>query len=396
MPLAEIADPKNDYNLNIPRYIDSSEPEDIQDLHAHLHGGIPVRDIDALAAYWDAFPSLRTSLFQPDRPGYLDLAVPMPSVQQVILDAQEFKRFSAQVLHQFAAWFGEHRPALAAIDQHTRPNDLIACISDDLLARFVATPLLDEYDIYEQLMSYWHDTMHDDVTMIMIDGWRGAARPRLTIEDKERKLTEMPDLVLGSGRNATKYKMDLIPPSLIVNRYFAADQQCLDELNARAEEATRAVEEYTEEHAVEDGLLAAAMGEDKISKSLTAARLREAKREGTDPEEVEALQYLIKLYDAEAAAKRAVKEAQTALDEATLKQYGRLTESEIQTLVLDDKWCATVASQIGNEVTALTLTLVGRIRQLGERYSETVGEIEVELLQLEAKVVHHLLEMGVK
>jgi len=63
VPLAEIADLKNDYNLNIPRYIDSSEPEDIQDLHAHLHGGIPERDIDALNGYWDAFPSLRTTLF---------------------------------------------------------------------------------------------------------------------------------------------------------------------------------------------------------------------------------------------------------------------------------------------------------------------------------------------
>src|SRR3982075_2413244 len=59
VPLAEIADPQNDYNLNIPRYIDSSEPEDIQDLHAHLHGGIPGRDLDALSGYWDAFPRLR-------------------------------------------------------------------------------------------------------------------------------------------------------------------------------------------------------------------------------------------------------------------------------------------------------------------------------------------------
>jgi type I restriction enzyme M protein len=63
--LSEIADPKNDYNLNIPRYIDSSEPEDVQDLHAHVHGGIPNRDLDALSSYWDAFPQLRGQLFEP-------------------------------------------------------------------------------------------------------------------------------------------------------------------------------------------------------------------------------------------------------------------------------------------------------------------------------------------
>ena len=63
VPVVEIATPANDYNLNIPRYIDSSDPEDLHDLDAHLNGGIPDRDIDALAAYWDVFPSLRQTLF---------------------------------------------------------------------------------------------------------------------------------------------------------------------------------------------------------------------------------------------------------------------------------------------------------------------------------------------
>ena len=73
--ISEIANAKNDYNLNIPRYIDASEPEDLQDLHAHLHGGIPERDIDALSDYWEAFPQLRAQLFKLNRPGYADLAV---------------------------------------------------------------------------------------------------------------------------------------------------------------------------------------------------------------------------------------------------------------------------------------------------------------------------------
>ena len=74
-------------------------------------------------------------------------------------------------------------------------------------------------------MTYWHATMHDDVFLIMNDGWVGAAKPRKTIEDKDRKLSETPDLVIGSGRSATKYKTDLIPPSLIVARYFPTCSQ---------------------------------------------------------------------------------------------------------------------------------------------------------------------------
>src|SRR6185437_8981805 len=122
-----------------------------------------------------------------------------------------------------------------------------------------------------------------------------AARPRKAIEDKDRKLTETPDLIVGSGRSATKYKMDLIPPALIVARYFAEEQAKIDDLASAAEEAARAVEEYTEEHAVEDGLLVEAMEDEKISKALAAARLKEARREGTDPDEVKALEHLVRL-----------------------------------------------------------------------------------------------------
>jgi type I restriction enzyme M protein len=396
VPLHEIAEPKNDYNLNIPRYIDSSEPEDLQDLHAHLHGGIPDRDLDALAEYWDAFPSLRASLFKPNRPGYSDLAIGVSDVQQVILDSPEFQKLTDDVRSLVADWFAAHRPALEAIGPDTHPNDLIATLGDDLLARFKPVPLLDEYDVYEQLMTYWHSIMHDDVFLIMNDGWAGAAKPRKTIEDKDRKLSETPDLVIGSGRGATKYKMDLVPPPLIVARYFAAQQAKLDELNTLAEEATRAVEEYTEEHAVEDGLLAAAMDDDKMSKALAAARLKQARYEGSDRDEIKALQHLIDLYNAEAVAKRAAKEAQAALDIATLKTYGDLTEADVKTLVLDDKWATTISGHTVGEVNALTLTLVGRIQQLGERYAQTLADLDVELSRLEGKVADHLADMGIK
>jgi type I restriction enzyme M protein len=396
VPLAEIADPKNDYNLNIPRYIDSSELEDLQDLHAHLHGGIPGRDLDALSPYWDAFPSLRSSLFKANRQGYSDLAIDVRDVQQKILDAPEFQQFATEGRALTTDWFNAHRDAFASIDANTQPSDLIGAISEDMLARFKPVPLLDEYDVYEQVMTYWDDVMHDDAYLIMNDGWVGAAKPRKTIDDKDRKLTETPDLIVGSGKSITKYKMDLIPPVLVAAHYFAEDQAQFDELQAKIDEASRAIGEYIEEHAGEDGPLAAAMEDDKVTKTLAAPRLKEAKREGTDPDEVAALEHLIALYDTEAAAKKAVKEAQTALDKKTLKRYGELSEHDIKQLVLDDKWAATITERIAGEVNSLTLALVDRIQQLGERYAETVGSLDSELEQLETKVASHLAEMGVK
>jgi type I restriction enzyme M protein len=395
VPLAEIADGANDYNLNIPRYIDSSEPEDIQDLHAHLHGGIPDRDIDALGDYWEAFPSLHAVLFKPNRPGYSDLAIDLSAVQQAVLDSAEFQRFSADIAKRVDAWFAAHRAALASITADTRPSHLIATLGDDLLARFRKAPLLDEYDIYEQLLSYWHETMHDDVFLIMNEGWVGAARPRATIEDKDRKLSEAPDIVIGSGKKARKFKTDLIPSALIVARYFPGEQAELDEFDVAAEEAARLVDEYTEEHAVEDGLLWPAVDDGKVTKALATTRLKEARRQNCDADEIAALERVVELFGAESVAKKAAKDVQATLEVATLKKYGELREVDVKVLVLDDKWGGTVSGRVEHVLSSLVLDLVARIQELGERYGETVSSLEAELDELNGRVTSHLMEMGV-
>lgn len=396
VPLHEIASEANNYNLNIPRYIDSSEPEDLQDLEAHIHGGIPERDIEALKPYWDAFLPLRTALFKSNRTGYVDLAVEPTHVQQTILNSNEFKSFTNTVRTLAEDWFEAHRAALETIKHDTKPNDLIADLGDDLLTRFKPVPLLDEYDVYEQLMTYWHGIMHDDVFLIMNEGWSGASKPRKTIEDKDRKLTETPDLVVGSGRSAAKYKMDLIPPSLIVARYFPDEQAKVDELNLAVEEASRAVQEYIEEHAVEEGLLQDAVADSgKVTKVSANTRLKKARYEKADHEEIQGLQHVIDLFNAESVAKATAKEAQDALDTAALKQYGKLTEDDVKTLVVDDKWAAVIQGRIADGVNALTLTLVARIQQLGDRYAETVGTLDAELQKLETKVTQHLADMGI-
>ncbi|WP_233722213.1 type I restriction-modification system subunit M [Nesterenkonia massiliensis] len=401
VPMGEIADPKNDYNLNIPRYIDSSEPEDLQDLYAHLNGGIPNRDIEALQKYWEALPSLKDALFEPLGEGYSSLKVEPSEVQDYALHRSGLDSLRAQVAAIVDEWFAAHRDELLNLTTETRPGDLITTLSDDLLERFKPVPLLNEYDAYQQLMTYWHDVMHDDLSLIMAElsaggDWAKAAAPRPTIEDKERKLTEDPDLVLGTGRKATKYKMDLIPPSLIVARYFADEQAKVDELNAKFESASAAVTEHAEEHGGDEALLAEATNDKgAYTKQLVTAAIKEAKASG-DQEVLECAKTALELVNAEAAAKKAAKEAQAALDDMTLRKYGDLTEIEVQSLVLDDKWHATIATKVDGEVNALTLALVARIEQLGERYAVTVGDLDAQLQQLEAMVSGHLTAMGVE
>jgi type I restriction enzyme M protein len=400
VPVSEIADPRNDYNLNIPRYIDASEPEDIQDLHAHLHGGIPDRDLDALSGYWEAFPQLRSQLFKPNRPGYSDLTIDVSQVQQAILDSPEFQKFAAEARDLTAEWFNAHRERLASIDADTQPNDLIAAISDELLARFKPVPLLDEYDVYQQLMTYWRSVAHDDVFLIMKDGWVDTARPRaamITGYDKKGKPKyEDADIVTGTRANTKRYVMDLLPTEFVIARYLSEDQAKVDELNADAEEATRLLEENIEERAVEDGLLLEAVDDaGKVTQKSANAALREAKAAGDD-EASEALGRVVMLLKKEAALKRAAKEAQAALDLATLKKYSDLIEADVKALLLDDKWHAAIACRLASEVNSLTLALVARIQELGKRYAQTVGDLDAELEKLEAKVAGHLADMGAK
>lgn len=395
VPVNEIAGQKNDYNLNIPRYIDSSEPEDIQDLHAHLKGGIPNRDLDAPQPYWEAFPSVRSALFKPLRDGYSELAVDKSEIQNTITGTAEYEVFVSSSNGAVKHWWNTHVALLQGITSTTRPSDLIAKLGDTLLGTFRSRPLIDEYGVYEQLMSYWNDVMHDDVALIMGEGWDGAAKPRKTIENKERKLSETPDLVVGTGRSGVKWKMDLIPPDLIVDRYFAEEKAEVDALVAVAETVSQAVEEFVEENSGEDGLLADAMDDEKISKSLAAAHLKVVKREDPHGDEARALADLIALYDAEAAAKKAVKDAQAKLDEATLKQYARLGTAEIQSLVIDDKWGGRMVAGVKAELAELIQRLVERLNVLGERYETAVGDLEAEVEALSAKVAAHLAAMGV-
>jgi type I restriction enzyme M protein len=99
---------------------------------------------------------------------------------------------------------------------------------------------------------------------------------------------------------------------------------------------------------------------------------------------------------AEAAAKKVAKEAQASLDKDTLNKYGDLTEGDIKALVLDDKWAMTLRNRIAGKANSLTLVLIGRIQELGERYVETAGALAAEMGRLEAKVAGHLADMGIK
>ena len=399
VPTAEIANLANDYNLNIPRYINTSEPEDLHDLGAHLNGGIPDTDIDALNDYWTAFPTLRDTLFKANgRPGYSDPLVETQQVKTMILTHAEFTSYQQRVDAVFQAWREAHEPLLIGIEVDTPPREIIQALSEDLLERFTNLPLLDRYDVYQKLMDYWEEVMQDDVYLIATDGWIAASKPRPIVQD--RKIKETPDLTVKKK----KYKMDLIPPALIVARYFEAEQDAIEMLKAKQATAVSELEEYTEEHTGEDGLLADALND---SGNITASRVKTRLKALTpdlttfhetqddNDDERDALEHCLSLIDTKSKADKAVKEAQLALDTQVLAHYATLTEGEIKTLVVADKWVASIQSAIESEVQQIIQKLTERVKELEERYAQPLPKLEQEVETFTAKVEEHLQKMGI-
>lgn len=390
VPYAEIT--RNDFNLNIPRYIDGSDPEDLQDIEAHLKGGVPNRDIDLLAEFWDVMPGIRATLFGPNpRPGYSDPLVEPEEVRTTIRNHPEFGAFRERVQGILDGWAGANAPLMDGIQVGDKPKALIHTIAEDMLTRFAEAPLIDQYEAYQRLMSYWADTMQDDVFIIAHGGWEAAKElreARKETDGNKIKWLEEADLTV----NKVRLVADVIPPALIVARFFPEMQQTLDDAQAKAEELGREIEEMVEEHGVEGGLLADALTE---AGKLTAASVKARIKSGeADAEEAPLLTKVAKLMTAETAAKKVVKEAEEALTEATLKKYPDLTEEEIRTLVVDDKWLTDIAEQIEAEIEARTEQLTARVRVLTERYGHTLPEMELAMDHLSQKVATHLKALG--
>ena len=364
---------KNDFNLNLPRYIDSQQAEDLQDIEAHLKGGIPVVDVDALQNYWKICPKLRQTLFIENRPNYVALSVEKSAIKSAIYEHSEFVTFIESMNAIFSAWEQNSIALLKALEVGCHPRHIIETLSEDLLSRYENQPLIDKYDVYQHLMDYWDTMMQDDVYLIAADGWQ-AQTVRLLEKGKDKGWT-----------------CDLIPKNLVIARYFAKEQQAINDLEADIENLAAQLTELEEEHGGEEGVFSEL---DKLSKTTVAARLKEIKNDNEAKDEIEALNRWQSLYNQQADAKKSLKAAEVELDAKVYEKYPTLNESEIKTLVVNDKWLATLEAAFHGEMNRISQALTQRIKQLAERYETPVSLHVQNVADLEVEVNQHLTKMG--
>ncbi|HFI0763351.1 TPA: type I restriction-modification system subunit M [Streptococcus suis] len=354
----------NEYNLNIPRYIDNQEEEDMQDIAAHLQGGIPAADIDALKKYWDVYPTMKESLFKINgKDGYYDLKVEKEKIKEVVFEHQEFILYSEEINTIVNGWAERHRDRFLQINSDIDPKVLIHDIAEDILESLSSRTLIDKYDIYQYLMTYWLEVMKDDVYMIVENGW---------IPDK-----------------------DLVPENLVIDKYFNEEKAAIESLEAEKDEIARQKEEFEEENSGEEGYLEEIKNEKgNITKGSLKNRIKEIKDDPDSVEEYEVLEAYLKLVDDESDANKKVKDAMKALDKKVNEKYKVLTEDEIKTLVVDMKWIPYIVREVNNEMDRVSHRLASRIKELAERYDETLSELEDEMKSYSEKVERHLERMG--
>jgi type I restriction enzyme M protein len=369
---------KNEFNLNLPRYIDSQTPEDLQNIAGHLQGGIPTADVDALQNYWDICPKLRKALFKTHRPGYLNLTVDKATIKPTIYEHPEFAAFITGMNEYFATWRNKSAKTLRKLKAGFHPKETIVALSEDLLAHYTDKPLIDKYDIYQHLMDYWAEAMQDDCYLIAADGWK-AETTRIIEKDKK-------------GKEKDKgWICDLIPKPLIIARYFATEQAAIDSQTSELESVVTQRAELEEEHGGEEGLLSEL---EKMNKANVTARLKEIKGDKDAKDEAVVLNDWLKLNAKEASFKKVLKEAEADLDANAYAKYPELTEEEIKALVVDEKWLTALDAAIQGEMDRVSQQLTLRVKELAERYETPLPEMKSRVVELETKVNGHLEKMG--
>ncbi|MDR2970988.1 MAG: type I restriction-modification system subunit M [Bacteroidales bacterium] len=353
---------KNDYNLNIPRYIDGGVKEDLQDITAHLQGGIPASDIDDLSRYWGEFVGLKEKLFTPLREGYYKLNVEKEIVRDTIYNDHTFENYGKKVEQAYEKWQKIADELLFNINNETNPKALIVEIAERIVAEFEDVKLIDKHDVYQVLLAYWQTIMADDVYLIKNDGYEvGSEYDYIYSKNRKKDGSE--------SKKETGWEGKIIPKELIITKFFAEDKLAVDEAQRFIEEAQSRLDELSEQENEEDD-----SNETNVIAAKAAISLKKDISEKT----------------------KIVKALVQQLDDNVKSKYAELTLMQIQDLLINRKWHTQIYEGIYLLYKTVSQRITERIVEITERYEQTLPEINKKVALLEKKVQQHLKAMGFK
>lgn len=376
---------KNDYNLNIPRYIEARDTEIVQNIEAHLKGGLPKHDIEQLSDYWDALPTLKDELVKDQGNGYYAWAVSREQIDGIINDNEDYQTQQATLKHHCRTDFMEQwqETIYDLAESSEKPKTLIERMGQSIRNLFGKGNLLvDEYDAFEQLMNYWAETMQDDVYMIMADGWKLNLRPKQKEDKKEKKM--VPVVV----KTWNDLESDLLPVEYIVNRFCKSELDACDELSASIAFMENEVANLVEEN--DDVFDAKNFEKEKVNLASVKKRAKVTKGE----EQARLIEW-IELQNSIKAEKAKLKEANDKLLSRVKEEYELLAQNEMRVKnLVKEKWVNAISTRIESELSRSIEQLKSQLSAISDRYDQTLPSIDKEVEDYESRVNAHLAQMG--
>lgn len=381
VPKQEVRD--NDYNLNIPRYVDSSEAAESWDIYATMFGGIPTSEIDALVPYWDAFSDLRSELFENVNEASMRLKTDdVADAIRACMSVRDFTDKYRSRFGDFGMWLYDELVDEATLVSRDQEESILA---DEVFRRLEGIPLVDRYDAYQMLDDTWQQIVID-LEIIQTEGFDAVRRvdPNMVVKKKKGKDVEVQDGWIGR----------VLPFELVQHEMLsdeAAEIDTLEErLSAIASEVAEILDELTEDEKQEatDAL-------NENSDAFVANKIKGVVKTlkadmGAGANESDSLPCKLEraaaLFDEEKAVKKKLKEAEVMLEDKTKDTIEGLTDEQVCSL-LDAKWNKPLIQQLGSLPNAVVDELVVKVDALRDKYATTYADIDAEIQSIEAELV---------
>ena len=363
---------QNDYNLNIPRYVDSSERPESWDIYASMFGGIPVREIEELAPYWDAFAGLRGALFTARNSEYVDLAV--SDLKTTVKNHPAVLRF----INQYGVAFDGFREFLCArllqgmTDINISKEE--SSLSAEIFRRLTGTPLVDAYEAYQILDSDWA-RISVDLEMIQTEGFAATRQvdPNMVIKKKDGKDQEVQDGWVGHV-----IPFDLVQQTML-SESVAAIRAIEDRLSEIASGYEEALDALPEEEKDKDFV-----NDDKTAFVWPAVK-KAIKERSVEPAVLEILRKVSADNEEEKRLKKQLKDQSAALHMETKKTIEGLTDEQVYAL-LEKKWIAPLVDGLFGLPERIINDFVTKLEKLATKYETTFEGVEAQIHDTEAQL----------
>ncbi|WP_303815526.1 type I restriction-modification system subunit M [Acidaminococcus timonensis] len=371
----------NDYNLNIPRYVDSAEPAESWDIYATMFGGIPETELASLQSYWDVFPSLKDTLFS-SKDGYATLR--QPDIRSVVRDHADVKAFVDKYTDQFADFpaYLEHTLIDGAETLSIAKTE--DAITGELFRRYESIPLIDRYAAYE-LFYNQYQAISGDLEILQQEGMAAATQvdPLMVIKKKNGKEEEVQE----------GWKGHIFPFDLVQNTYLKDELQQIEKQQDRLQEIPDAIQGQLEELSEDEKeTISPALNDanDAFVPKAIPALVKELKVDKTENAHVlDVLQQVEKLNKEEKQLKSQMKNEQAQLVEDTRKRVEALSPEEVHQLLVV-KWITPLTKEMQQLPEALLDGLIKKLEALEKKYETTLEDVESQIQDTEQSLCQML------